>query len=407
MMSSKEKVSEGSIVQESWTGKSPREKRDDVWNHLLAKNGLKDGIPTSTTRPQWPSYNDVLNDIRTSDYNDILKCPHDVVHSPTTRSTTNGSRGKTKTICPHGVVCCVRLELFPFPVDGIDGVSPYTGLLSPGTTVEYGLLRLSSALRSTGGARMARVLFGPKLGHAKLFPAVALKIFRPGTLDSGNVLFLGSKTGQVEDDFFAHCVSTQLTSRMTPTLKPILRIFKKYSDHPLALGLSDVCTYSPEHGEASKKVNFPYCLTLQPRVDKLRNRGTCEVGQRGAGNKSQDEPHDVFVDDLRSIPPQSIIYDVFASPDPKSVADPSKLQRIGRIVTTSEVIDSPTDDGLFFRHQNKDEDFLLRPEWKMELNTKVSMKNGTSGTSQSLAGWELFEEQIASGTYRDYGSATT
>jgi hypothetical protein len=413
---------------------TPQKKRDDVWNHLLVNNSQRCqrmGItPTTTsstaarttaTTTKWPSYNEVLHDIRTSDYNDILKCPHDIttLSEPTTTTSSNNNtsnknnncssnRGsKTKTICPHGVVCCVRLELFPFPVEDkwIDDSRPYTGLLSPGTTVEYGLLRLSSALQATGGSRMARALFGPKLGHAKLFPAVAMKFFRPGTLDSGNVLFLGSKTGQLENDFFSHCVSTQLTSRMTPTLKPILRIFKRYSDHPLALGLSDFCCHSLP-GEVSKEeVNFPFCLTLQPCVDKFRNnRSTSTSDGITAGKLSPKEAHDTFLDDLRSIPPQATIYDVYASPDPKSVADPSKLQRIGRIVTTSEMIDSPNDDGLFFRHQNKDEDFLLRPEWKVELNTTVTMKDGSTGTSQSLAGWELFEEQIATGTYRDYES---
>lgn len=379
---------------------SPREKRDLVWNQLLEKKLGKQG---STTLRQWPSYNDVLNDVRKSDYNDILTCPHDIHPA----ETIAGS--KTKTICPLGVVCCAKLELFPFPEDRSGGIIPYTGLLSPGTNNECCLLRLSSALQSTGGGnrRMARLLFGPKLTNAKIFPAVVLKVFRRNPADSANALFLGSKTGQVEDDFFAHCVSTQLTSRMAPTLTPILRIFKRYSDHPLALGLSNCCSCSAGNGEACDGVNFPYCLTLQPCIDKFGGRSG-NGGQKAVPGtpryQATKDGDDAFLDDLRSIPPQSIIYNVFASPDPVSVTDPSKLQRIGRIVTTSEMIDSHDDDGLFFRHQNKDEDFLLRPEWKSDLKTKVTMKDGSKGTSQSLAGWELFEEQIESGTYRDFES---
>jgi hypothetical protein len=304
------------------------------------------------------------------------------------------------------VVCCARLELFPLPGDG-SSLSPYSGILTPGTTSDACLLRLSSALQSTGDGnkRMARIIFGPKLTNARVFPAVALKVFREDSLASANALFLGSKTGQTEDDFFAHCVSTQLTSRMAPTLKPILRVFKRYSDHPLALGLSDLCSFSVDGGEPCEEITFPYCLTLQPCIDHFGVREwnaeqKSVPGTRG-GNGANDAD-DGFLDDLQRIPPGSSIYSVFASPDPASVADPSRLQRIGRIVTTSEMIDSPEDDRLFFRHQNKDEDFVLRPEWIADLNTKVSMKDGSKGTSQTLAGWELFEEQIASGTYRDY-----
>ena len=63
---------------------------------------------------------------------------------------------------------------------------------------------------------------------------------------------------------------------------------------------------------------------------------------------------------------------------------------------------SPPDDGLFFRHQRKDDDFAIRPHWEKYAKTAVSLKDGTRGTAATLAGWELFEHQIQQGDYIDF-----
>jgi hypothetical protein len=186
-------------------------------------------------------------------------------------------------------------------------------------------------------------------------------------------------------------LSSQLTSRMPVTLKPIVRIFKKYSQHPLALGLSNLCSYDAE-GEMASDLNFPFCLTLKPKVK------TNPLAEEQDDSTTLDS----FLDDIHKIPPGTVLYDIFASPDPLSVADASKLQRIGRLVTTSRMKESPQDDGLFFRHQKKDEDFALRPHWKQDLDNKVVLKDGTKGTAATLAGWGLFEHQIHDGGYVDF-----
>ena len=36
---------------------------------------------------------------------------------------------------------------------------------------------------------------------------------------------------------------------------------------------------------------------------------------------------------------------------------------MGKIVTTSDMIVSGSSDGLFFRHQKKEEDYRVNPEW--------------------------------------------
>jgi len=208
--------------------------------------------------------------------------------------------------------------------------------------------------------KLAQMFLGKRLANAKLFPAVAMKMFRGNRIESGNMLFLGCKVGQEEEDFFAHCLCTQITSSMPSTLKPILKMFKKYSATPLLLGNSNLCSFDMD-GEMANDFNFPFCLTLRPRV---------ENGAR-------------FLDEVLQIPAGTHLYDLFASPDPLSVADGRKLQRIGRIVTTSEMIPSTPKDGLFFRHQKKDEDFKFKPHWKSELQTKVTLKTGRKGSVAS------------------------
>jgi hypothetical protein len=381
---------------------SAKEKHELVWNHIVESAGgssssADDSSNKKEAQPerQWPSYNEVLQDVRKSDYNEILTCPLDLHPGKPEKKNKNSAmllkNHRNKTICAQGVVCTAKMELFDFPETSKG--RPYSGLLTPGTTVEHCLLRLSSALQPMDmgkNKRVARLMFGEKLSSAKIFPGVALKVFRTNA-ESGNALFLGCKVGQPEDDFFAHCLSSQLTSRMPVTLKPIVRIFKKYSQHPLALGLSNLCSYDAE-GEMASDLNFPFCLTLKPKVK------TNPLAEEQDDSTTLDS----FLDDIHKIPPGTVLYDIFASPDPLSVADASKLQRIGRLVTTSRMKESPQDDGLFFRHQKKDEDFALRPHWKQGLDNKVVLKDGTKGTAATLAGWGLFEHQIHDGGYVDF-----
>lgn len=370
---------------------SPEEKLQVVWKKLLEERKSN----TSACPKQWPTYNEVLNDVRKTDYEEILTCPMDIHPG---KHTDN----RQKKICPRGVICCAKLELFP---QHPKVARPYTGLLAAGSTVDHCLVRLSSALQPNSGTRMARMIFGDKLTSAKIFPAVAIKVFRKNVA-SGNALFLGCKVGQVEDDFFAHCVCTQMTKRMPRTLKPIVNLFNKYSDHPLSLGISDFCAYD-SNGTVSDDHCFPFCITLSPaRKSKFKSsEPVVEEKTQSKQDEKQVEKLDSFLDDILDIPAGTVLYDIFASPDPLSVGDGKKLQRIGRIVTTSETIESTPDDGLFFRHQRKDEDYQLRPHWKDDLATKVVLKDGTKGTAATLAGWELFEDLIQDGEYKDYANA--
>lgn len=363
---------------------SASEQQKQIWQRLIDGQQQRTNHTSKADRP-WPSYYEVLQDVRKTDYNEILTCPHDI-HAV--------AKGRDKKICPLGTVCCAKLELFPNNANDTT-TQPYTGLLSPGQTVEHCIVRLSSALEALedGENRIfAKTVLGSRLVNAKIFPGVAIKMFRGNGIESGNMLFLGCKVGQESEDFFAHCVSTQVTSQMPLTLKPILQVFKRYSKQPLLLGTSNLCAYDTEGNSMNTDFNFPFCLTLRPRYSCQAEIQACPH-HRTTGS---------FLDDLQKIPPGTVLYDLFASPDPLSVADGSKLQRIGQIVSTSEMIFSPPNDGLFFRHQNKDEDFKLKPEWKKQLDQTVLLKNGRKGSVASVAGWKLFEQQINEGGYVDF-----
>ena len=64
---------------------------------------------------------------------------------------------------------------------------------------------------------------------------------------------------------------------------------------------------------------------------------------------------------------------------------------------------SVPNDGIFFKHQRKEDDYQLRPDWKEALQTNVTIDEGqTKGTIGQLAGWKLFEQHIAENTFVDF-----
>jgi len=125
----------------------------------------------------WPTYDSVVAHVTMQDYQQNLVCPHD--HHV----------DSTKLICPHGSVCCAKMELFPFPTPTSSSQKPYTGLLTPNTTVEHCLVRLSSAIRPLDQQQqqqgnqsdftriMVRNAVGEKLANAKIVPGAAIKCF--------------------------------------------------------------------------------------------------------------------------------------------------------------------------------------------------------------------------------------
>jgi hypothetical protein len=384
------------------TSLSTEEQQERVWNDLLAHNECPEEATASLSQAsqgslrKWPSYDHVIQDMADADYDHTLTCPFDVVKNQ------DGTSGCSKTISPHGAVCCAKLELFPLP-DNYEG-TPYTGLLQPGTISEHCILRLSSAMRppnmeiTSSWARPLLYACGEKLRNAKIFPVAALKVFRQD-VRSGNLLFGGSKIGQRETDYFAHCMATSMTERMPRLVKPFVKKFWRYSDHPLSLGTSDFCTNQSDGSVTETEVNFPFAVILRP----CTHRNSATASTPASSKDAFADSFDAFLDDTLMTPVGTCLFDVFACPDPLDVPDPSKLQRIGRITTTSKMIQSAPNDGLFFRHQKKEEDYDLRPLWRNALKAQVSLDAGkVKGTIGQLAGWKIFEEHINKETYENF-----
>jgi hypothetical protein len=496
---------------------SPAQQQQVIWNQLVSKfqqsgqegeattlalisnndnsNDQTDaGVINKKEFRSWPSYDQVMTDMQSADYNHILTCPHDFnvtssAAKPAPAAAAAAAGGPCpKTLCPHGAVACCQMELFEFPTSGNNTNNttkfskPYTGLLTPGTTVPYGLIRLSSAMKppqTEAKTKLARALLyvaGSKLRTAQLFPCAALKLFRgheeeeeekqdqepkdttitttqeeekgdsdnkedgeDGNLKentiqqgqgqvlppkpkqqqkkhipSGNLLLGGSKLGQRESNYFAHCICTTMTEQMPTMIRPLVRKFWTYSDYPLSLGLSDFC-YHAYNGSIPEPQdwNFPYALLFRPNT-ALQQKAhahahappTPSTGTTTT-TSSADAAFDGFLDQVLHIEPGTVLFDVYACPDPMSVADPTSqqhvLQRIGRITTTTRMLPSGPADGMFFRHQLKEDDYTLRPGWKQALKQKVTMNQGqTTGTIGTLVGWKLFEQQIQQGRFVDF-----
>lgn len=191
-----------------------------------------------------------------------------------------------------------------------------------------------------------------------------------------------------------------MTERVPGLLKPFIRKFYSYSDNPLSLGVSDFCEWNQD-GEGvgvgvgtAKKNHFPYVVMLMPVYKAHSPR---------SDSHEDFENFDQFIEDLLEIPNGSVLFDIFACPTPSGALDARKIQRIGRITSTSEMIPSSPHDGLFFRHQKREEDYELKPEWREQVKATCSPDGGkTVGTIDRLVGSTILEKLILSNQFVDF-----
>mmetsp|Transcript_9638 Transcript_9638/g.9434 ORF Transcript_9638/g.9434 Transcript_9638/m.9434 type:complete len:343 (-) Transcript_9638:506-1534(-) len=305
---------------------SASQKADSIWADIL--NQKSTAVPTEPK--QWPTYAEVGNDMTSSDYNRIL---HDHIDK---RSEMYGD--KMKLFGAYGYVSRIRIEWF-------EGHG-FTGVFK---SAEHGIIRLSSALQPVSGLPS----FMGKISKSKIFPQVAIKVFRSGQ-NSANLLFGSKKIGQEENNFFEKALSTSLSEKSPIYLSWVLNIFRKYSKYPMQLGISDFAKITSDGNEEDdSEINFPWILVLVP------------------------SPESVYVNDLsfeklESIPVGSILYDIFGCNSPSAALEPSGsgFQKLGRVITTSLVLPVDSSCNLFFKHQKKEEDYILNPHWENQLNSK-------------------------------------
>lgn len=91
---------------------------------------------------------------------------------------------------------------------------------------------------------------------------------------------------------------------------------------------------------------------------RLRFEPTTEMNGKFSKNLA-GENHMVYLDQLKSIPENANLYNVYAYDGPKEMGGKEaligKLQLDGKLVTSKW-----GDENLFFRHQNVRDDFKLR-----------------------------------------------
>jgi hypothetical protein len=121
------------------------------------------------TALRWPTIAEISSDIRSNNYSALFEERGDVKASP-------------KVLCANGVLCTFRIEWLPSPPEAGAGAGEgegaahqeYSGMFRRGEA-ESGLMRLSSALGDISGSLPA---FAGKISQSKVFPCVAMKLFR-------------------------------------------------------------------------------------------------------------------------------------------------------------------------------------------------------------------------------------
>lgn len=294
------------------------------WQAVLRKR--------STGLNESPEITTLISRLPHMDFQGLFQDPCDTCSSP-------------YVFCAQGYVCKVAIQWFEHG---------YSGLFA---RADHGLLRMSSGLKPPKW-----LPYGcGTLRQMKLLPCVSLKLFRDRS-PTGNIMFMGRKTGQPSEDFWEHCVCSHLTTTMSAFLRILCGAhLTRYTSYPMQLGLSHLATHKQDGSEVEHP-SFPWAMCLQPLLP------------RGGTFPSQ----------FTNISVGTPIYDIFAMAGPSS--EGRRVGRIGRIVATSEVVGSGMH--LVFKHQRKEEDHALRPGWKLTHE-------------DGRIGWEEFERLISAGGFAD------
>jgi len=279
----------------------PWEDRTAAEKHRL----LMDAVYEDKTMAEYPSF------------------PYDMLYGFTTASMWNSFEGsdilpvpRKKWIHTAGFTGPVRFES--------NGLHDYTGLFKG---AEYGIMRFSSST---------------KPGYNNVWtPSFGLKLLRDGAM-SANLVTMPQldATPCAESNFFQHDYNTKLPRPDSWLSNWIGRKFLQATNCPLQCGVS---VFATEEGVSP---NFPYWLKFR-NTDGLNVTWPCD--------------YDALInyDWGEELTPGTVLFDVMAYPAPD--AEPFE---IGKIVLTGRIARSKFgDEQLLIKHQRKEEDFALRPDW--------------------------------------------
>ena len=219
------------------------------------------------------------------------------------------------------------------------GRHPYTGIFRG---ANHGMVRLSFIAQPNP---LKPVGFNPR-------PSMGLKFLRNG-MDSANLVAMFSLNGQQSWNFFRHDWTTHLPTPLQyiRLLPPGTIKFSTVTRNIRQVGTSD-WGKAGEDGIKESHPRFPYRLRFRPALG---------IARRFSDSFEQQCQIDNYCD-LRTIPPGSTLFHVFAMNKPTELGGRERL--IGEVVLTSILTTSRWgDNGLFFRHQDMADDLQVHPEW--------------------------------------------
>lgn len=222
------------------------------------------------------------------------------------RSSDELPKGRHKIFHPFGSVAKAELTA--------SADSPYTGMFAPAAAPVPALVRLAPG------------------GGGSFIPGIATKFFVDGK-PSVNTHAIESFDGQGNDWNYFRAVPTNVVPESDSfLLSTATKAFRLVKANPNHLQLTHIAGITPD-GTKVASVKEPYQIQYRAHGD--------------LATKYANREHVDFRAVLRSIPPGTVIYDVFAR---ESAAD-TTYAKIGEIKTTSWLVASGRGDAqLFFRH---------------------------------------------------------
>jgi hypothetical protein len=227
--------------------------------------------------------------------------------------------------------------------------SKYTGIIAKGG--KFGIIRLSPAAEPEPDKGTDPANCDPQCGFV---PGLGIKILRTGVL-SGNIFSMYSLVGQPSFNFFRNNFTNHPAlscDDIHGSTKLLFNKFKTASNWPTFVGLTQLALYD-EDGNVADPPRFPYQLWLVPNAN-LTN---------AYPDAPSSNPDKTLAAQLAAIPVGTILYNVFALPNPWDSAE-----FIGSLQTTSNFTTSNWGDrNMFLEHTRMEEDLLLHPDWKPYL----------------------------------------
>ena len=320
-----------------------------VWDQLLLAQSNKDTV--HSRRAQWtPRCCPVVGPVRSS-------CLYSLDQA--LDSDADWCKPSVSTTAPSEAVCgLIRAEWLE---------NRYSGLFQK---ADYGLARFSMMRPyrlDSWHHFVPSAFFGESLDQGQCAPAIALKFFRGGQAPSGNLLLVGQPSID-KDGGLGQCLCSQ-SAQVGCDGADSNPLLSRHSAWPHATGLSAFAALGQDGrqtrgGLNGEVVECPWALILQP----VSHMPPAPAGRRFPGGQAALAQ---ALQRMLQTQPGTTLYEVYACPSPGAAFESGWLQLIGRIVSASKFILEPVSENLHqlrFRHQKKEEDYVLRPEWLQELN---------------------------------------